>query len=154
MQDERSLHERAAAEIWQWQPDPLRIDTLPLRTIRQQGLLRSLLIFLIATAVYFFFSKTASAFVFFMAIITATAATFSPTGLYSAMNRAANALTRGIGVTAQRVVLPVIFLTLMTPCRLLFRRGNRSILKLRPDPACQSYWEKSGSNIPQREKQF
>ena len=87
------------------------------------------------------------------ATLLAASALVSPTGMYATLDRGAHAITKAIVVLGQHLILPTVYLLLLTPCGKLLRRHQNSRLQLLPDQE-NSYWQPVIDEPANRENQF
>jgi hypothetical protein len=70
-----------------------------------------------------------------------------------ALDRIADVCNRIVGALLQWTLLPLVYLLLFVPYRVLFRRGKRDLLTRWADRDAVSYWQ-DVSETPERGKQF
>jgi hypothetical protein len=101
---------------------------------------RGLALAAVGCLVFLFWSRGLGGVALFVSGIVLASALVSPTGLYAALERALEALTRATGLGLTWVFMALIFFAVVTPFGYLFRRGRRDPMRRYYEPAATTYW--------------
>jgi SNF family Na+-dependent transporter len=76
-----------------------------------------------------------------IASLISLAAWISPRGAYARIERAFEALGRGIGSAMSWILMPILFVMIFLPFGVLTRRGSKDPLKRFFEASASSYWK-------------
>lgn len=142
MSEQRPGSAEAARAIWNWRdPRPQGASPPPMSRVRVRGSVQAAIVAAVAGVLRLLGLHTASWVVLGAAAFVLVAAIVSPLGLYSALDKATQAIGRRIGRAVTWLLLVPLFYLFFVPFGLLFRRGRRDRLKRYFDPETPSYWE-------------
>jgi len=111
----------------------------------------------VGLGVFLFWSRTLGGVALTISAIVLASALVSPTGIYAALERALEALTRATGQALTWVFMSIVFFGVVTPFGMLFRRGRRDPMRRYYEPAATTYWSEHAlgrSASKMRERQF
>jgi hypothetical protein len=131
----------AARAVWDWRGERRRAAAAAqLKAIRTRGIVMLAVGGVVGFLFYRFISRTLAYPVWGIATFVAAAALASPRGLYPWVDRAVGLLVFVVGRGLTLALLIPIYYLVFAPFGLLFRRGERSKLSRKLDPAATSYW--------------
>jgi hypothetical protein len=87
-----------------------------------------------------FWSRGLGSVALALSALVVLSALVSPTGIYAALERGLEALTRATGLALTWVFMSLVFFAIVTPFGLLFRRGARDPMRRFYEPAASTYW--------------
>ncbi len=135
----RSGRPEAAAAIWSWQA-PEQPKRPKAARLRWRGAIQAGAGF-VAGSIFWSLQALALATVALtVASIVLLSALLSPTGLYSAIDRAFHGLGQWIGRGLTWLLLPALFYLVFTPFGMLFRRGKKDTMKRFFESGSETYW--------------
>jgi hypothetical protein len=133
----------AAAAIWNWRASDASKtgrDAAAASQARLRGVVRGLVLAAVGSLVFLFWSRGLGSVALGVSAVVLASALVSPTGLYAALERALEALTRATGLGLTWVSMSLIFFLVVTPFGYFFRRGRRDPMRRYYEPGATTYW--------------
>jgi len=133
----------AAAAIWDWRAqaaDKRAAHAADPARARRRGLLRGGILAVVAIGLFLFWSRVLGSVALTVSALVIVSALVSPTGIYAALERGLDVLTRNTGLALTWVFMSIIFFAVVTPFGFLFRRGKRDPMQRFYEPAAATYW--------------
>lgn len=133
----------AAAAIWNWRASGAAKagDTAAAASrARLLGVIRGLALAAVGGLLFLFWSRVIGGIALGVSAVVLVAALASPTGLYAALERALEALTRATGLGLTWFFMSAIFFLVVTPFGFFFRRGARDPMRRFYEPSATTYW--------------
>lgn len=133
--------DEAAASIWEYaREDKPRNLIKNRRKARLRGIIQALVGVFIGSLIFFFWSQTLAYFVFGISGIVAVLALFSPEKGFGFLEKLFLSLGSIIGVFMGVILLTPLYFFFFTPFNILFRRGDKNIIRREFPGRRDSYW--------------
>src|SRR5262249_7923654 len=133
----------AAAAIWDWRAPAAGArpaSAADAGAATRRGLLRGAILATVGALVFAFWSRGLGGLALALSALVVVSALVSPTGIYAALERGLEALTRATGLGLTWVFMSLIFFAIVTPFGVLFRRGARDPMRRFYEPDASTYW--------------
>ena len=143
---------QAAMAVWPWRENAAEKRANARRALQRHGALRAVVALCVGGGLMAFGHHTLAAVVGIVASTTLLLAVLSPAHAYAALQRALERFGRVVGTTLTFAILTPLYLLVITPFGLLFRRGKRDPLHRAWSQQQASYWTPRADSVDTAER--